>query len=96
MHLQQSKSRDTPKPLVIKNLEPSSSKMKPLVSKMTPLGKKNQSEDSGLGDEATLSPLQKNPGAWAKAAEFVPGQVWQGSGRLSSKNWIRNATYHAS
>lgn len=38
-----------------------------------------QSADSGLGDEVNLA--SRNPEDWVKAAEFVPGQIWQGSGK---------------
>ena len=41
------------------------------------------SDDVGIGElEIITSPKIKNPEIWAKAAEFVPGQLWRGSGRF--------------
>ena len=56
---------------------------------MVTLTKNSQSSDSGLGEELS-TPAVKNPEQWVKAAEFVPGQLWQGSGNggCYRLNWL--------
>ena len=51
---------------------------------MVKLAKHGQaSDDVGIGElEIITSPKTKNPEIWAKAAEFVPGQLWRGSGSV--------------
>jgi len=58
-------------------------------SRMVTLKKNGYSSDSGLGDEPGF-PMVKDPEQWVKATEFVPGQLWQGSGktRHQRSSWI--------
>ena len=58
-------------------------------SRMVTLKKSGHSSDSGLGDEPG-SPMVKDPEQWVKATEFVPGQLWQGSGKTGHQwsSWI--------
>ena len=64
-----------PKPMTLKKEDTSG-----VTSRMVTLKKHGQSEDSGLGDEMAQSPTLKYPTDWVKAAEFIPGQIWKGSG----------------
>ena len=72
------------KPVVLPKDEPASQ-----GSRMVTLTKNSQSSDSGLGEELG-APAVKNPEQWVKAAEFVPGQLWQGSGKAGCcrLNWM--------
>ena len=49
---------------------------------MVKLAKNGQAADeAGIGElELVSSPKGQNPDIWANAAEFVPGQLWRGSG----------------
>ena len=63
---------------------------------MVTLTKNSQSSDSGLGEELG-APAVKNPEQWVKAAEFVPGQLWQGSGRdgCYQSNWMNKSVSYS-
>ena len=58
-------------------------------SKMVKLAKKSQSNEGvGIGElELISAPQTQNPERWANAAEFVPGQVWRGSGMFILRWW---------
>lgn len=58
---------------------------------MVKLAKHGQgSDDVGIGElEIITSPKIKNPEIWANAAEFVPGQLWRGSGRFFFNSSIK-------
>ena len=53
---------------------------------MVTLKKQEISADSGIGEledvTSHATTQEKNPEEWVKAAEFVPGQLWKGSGRI--------------